>query len=155
MAVVSKVARKELTPAERLDLWTLYCKGYNPTEIWRKTKVPRTTITSFIARQTLNSNMTFESKKRYGLKRKLDGKAARNLVRIAVNNPRMTLKSLATPSKSGKKLHYHTIAIILKSFGKNKRRPCKKPFLTPLHKQKRRFYCREERAIKRDNRKVC
>jgi len=62
--------------------------------------------------------MTFESKKRYGPKRKLDSRATRNLVQIAINNPRMTLKSLATPSKSGKKLHYHTVAIILKSFGK-------------------------------------
>jgi transposase len=66
----------------------------------------------------------------------------------------MPLKALATLSKSGKRLSHHTVAIVLKSFGKAKRRPRKKPFLTPLHKQKRRFHCRDERAIKRDNRKV-
>ncbi|OCK99979.1 uncharacterized protein K441DRAFT_725531 [Cenococcum geophilum 1.58] len=67
----------------------------------------------------------------------------------------MTLKALATPSKSGKQLHHHTAAIILKSSGKAKRRPCKKPFLTPLHKKKRRIYCWAEKAIKRNNRRVC
>jgi len=134
MAVVSKVARKELTPAERSRLWTLHCEGLNPTEIWRKTKVPRTTITSFLTRQSLASDMTFESKPRSGAKKKLNPRAERRLVRTACNEPRMSLKSLATPSKSGKRLNHHTVAIILKSFGKAKRRPRKKPFLTPLHK---------------------
>ena len=67
----------------------------------------------------------------------------------------MTLKALSTPSKSGEKLNYHTVAIILKSFGKAKRRPRKKPFLSPLHKKKRRIHCRAEKAMKRDPRKVC
>src|ERR1700722_11229057 len=67
----------------------------------------------------------------------------------------MTLKALATPSKSGKQLYHHTIAIILKSFRKAKRRPRKKPFLTPLHKKKRRIHCRAKKAIKRNNRRVC
>jgi len=67
----------------------------------------------------------------------------------------MTLKALATPSKSGKQLYHHTVAIILKSFGKAKRRPHKKPFLTPLYKTKRRIHYRAEKAIKRNNRRVC
>jgi len=67
----------------------------------------------------------------------------------------MSLKLLATPSKSGKRLNHHTVAILLKSFSKAKRRPRKKPFLTPLHKRKRRVYCKGERAIERDNWKVC
>jgi hypothetical protein len=48
MAVASKIARKELTKAKRSNLWTLYTKGYTPTEISYKTKVPRTMITIFI-----------------------------------------------------------------------------------------------------------
>jgi len=67
----------------------------------------------------------------------------------------MTLKALATPSKSGKQLYHHTVAIILKSFRKAKRRLRKKPFLTPLHKKKRRIHCWAEKAIKRNNRRVC
>jgi hypothetical protein len=66
----------------------------------------------------------------------------------------MSLKSLAIPSKSGKRLNYYIVAIILKSFSKAKRRLRKKPFLTPLHKQKRRTHYRNEKAIRRDNRKV-
>jgi hypothetical protein len=59
------------------------------------------------------------------------------------------------PSKSGKKLNYYTIAIMLKSFGKAKRRPRKKPFLNTLYKKKRREHCRAEKAIERDNRRIC
>jgi len=66
----------------------------------------------------------------------------------------MSLKSLATPSKSGKRLNHHIVTILLKSFNKVKRRPRKKPFLTPLYRRKRRVYYKGERAIKRDNRKV-
>ena len=154
MAIASKIARKELTKAERSNLWTLHTEGYTPTEISRKTKVPRTTITTFIQWQSISPNMTFSNKLGRGPKQKLSDRGTRSLVRIASDNPRMTLKALSTPSKSGKKLNHHTIAIILKSFGKNKRRPRKKPFLTPLHKQRRRFHYREERSIKRDNRKV-
>jgi hypothetical protein len=39
MAVQSKISRKELTPAERSHLWTLYCEGYSPTQIFKKTGV--------------------------------------------------------------------------------------------------------------------
>jgi hypothetical protein len=155
MAVVSKVARKELTIAKRSRLWTLYYEDYFATKIFRKTGVPRTTITTFIKRQTLASTITFKSKPRSGAKDKLNPRAQRRLVRTACAEPRISLKSLATASKSGKRLNYHTVAIILKSFGKAKRRPRKKPFLTPLHKQKRRFHCRDERAMKRNNRRVC
>ena len=67
----------------------------------------------------------------------------------------MPLKALATPSKSGKRLNHHTVAIILKSFGKAKRRPCKKLFLTDEYRLRRRIYCQVERDIEKDNRKVC
>jgi len=62
--------------------------------------------------------MTFANKPRRGPNPKLSDRGARSLVRIACDNPRMTLKALSTPSKSGKKLNYYTVAIILKSFGK-------------------------------------
>jgi hypothetical protein len=64
--------------------------------------------------------MMFKSKPRSGAKPKLDKRAMRNLVQIASLDTRMTLKALAMPSKLGKRLNYHTIAIILKSFGKAK-----------------------------------
>ena len=67
----------------------------------------------------------------------------------------MTLKALITPSKSGHKLNYYTIARVLKFNGKAKRRPRKKPFLTEDYKKRRRAYYRAEKAIKRDNRRVC
>jgi transposase len=121
MAVQSKISRKELTLAKRSHLWALYCEGYTPTQIFRKTKVPRTTVTSLIKRQSLSNNNSFESKPRSGPKKKLSPRAERRLVRTAVAQPRMPLKALATPSKSGKRLNHHTIAIILKSFGKAKR----------------------------------
>jgi hypothetical protein len=66
----------------------------------------------------------------------------------------MTLEALSTPSKSGKKLNYYTIVITLKSFGKAKHRPRKKPFLNTLYKKKRREHCRAEKAMGRDNKRV-
>jgi hypothetical protein len=155
MAIVSKVARKELTLAKQSNLWTLYCKGYNPSEIFRKTTIPCTTILGFIYRQSYALDTTFESKARSRAKKKLNPRAERRLIRTACNKLRISLKSLSTPSKSGKRLNYYTVAIILKSFGKAKRRLRKKPFLTPLHKQKQRTYCRNEKGIRRDNWKVC
>ncbi|KAF8850519.1 hypothetical protein BDZ45DRAFT_552872, partial [Acephala macrosclerotiorum] len=38
---------------------------------------------------------------------------------------------------------------------KAKRRPRKKPYLSPLHKKKRRAHCRSELKLKRNPRKVC
>jgi hypothetical protein len=66
----------------------------------------------------------------------------------------MTLKVLGTPSKSGKRFNHYTVAILLKSFGKAKRRLRKKPYLSKLYRKKRRIFCREEKALKRDLRKV-
>jgi transposase len=155
MAVQSKIQRRELTPTERAHLWALHCEGYTPTQIFHKTKVPRTTVTSLITRQSLSNNNSFESLPRSGAKKKLSPRAERRLVRIAVAQPRMSLKALATPSKSGKRLNTKTVAIVLKSFGKAKRRPRKKPFLSDAHRLGRRRHCRAKRDMERDNRKVC
>lgn len=155
MGVAPKKPRKELTKAQKSRIWTLHEEGYTPTEIWRKTKIPRTTCSSFITRQSITPDFTFENKPRSGRPKKITERGARALVRTACQDTRMTLKALSSPSKSGKQLHHRTVAVVLKSFGKAKRRPRKKPFLSPLHKKKRRIHCRAERARKRDNRKVC
>jgi hypothetical protein len=44
MVVAPKKPCKELTKAQKSRIWTLYEEGYNPTEIWHKTKIPRTTV---------------------------------------------------------------------------------------------------------------
>jgi hypothetical protein len=155
MAVQSKISRRELTPAERSHLWALHCEGYTPTQIFRKTKIPRTTVTSLIKRQSLSNNNSFESRSRSGPKKKLSPRAKRRLVRTTVAQPRMLLKALAIPSKSGKRLNHHIVVIILKFFSKAKRRPRKKSFLTDEYRLRCRIYCRAKRDMERDNRKVC
>jgi transposase len=137
MVVAPKKPRKELTKAQKSRIWTLYEEGYNPTEIWHKTKIPRTTCSSFITRQSISPDPKFENKPRSGRPKKITAQGARALVRTACQDTRLTLKALATPSKSGRKFNHHIVAIILKSFRKAKRRPRKKPFLSPLHKKKR------------------
>lgn len=72
-----------------------------------------------------------------------------------MRDTKMTLKALATPSKSGKQLSHHTVAKVLKRHGKAKRRSRKKPYLSPLHKKKRREHCRAELAGNRDYGMVC
>jgi transposase len=123
MGVAKKTKRKELSEAARSRIWTLHLEGYNPTQIHGKTGDPRTIINGVIARQTLCPNPKLESKPQSGHPRKISQRGARALVYTTIAEPRMTLKALATPSKSGKELHHHTVAIVLKSFGKAKRRP--------------------------------
>jgi hypothetical protein len=155
MVVAPKGPRKELTKAQKSRIWTLYEEGYNPTEIWHRTKIPCTTCSSFITRQSISPDPCFENKLRSGCPKKITTRGTRLLVRTACKDTRMTLKALATLSKSGKKLNYYTVAIILKSFSKAKRRLRKKPFLSPLHKKKRQEHCRAEKAMKRNNQLVC
>jgi DNA-directed RNA polymerase specialized sigma24 family protein len=152
---VPKTKRKELSPAHRVKIWTLHEEGYNPSQIRAKTGTPRSTINGVIARQILNPDPSFQTRPRSGQPQKVSQRGARALVRRAISEPRMTLKALSSPSKSGKQLHHQTVVRVLKSFGKAKRRPRKKPFLTELHKKKRRDHCRAEKAMERDNRKVC
>jgi transposase len=155
MGISLKKRGVELTDAQRATIWALHKEGYTPVQIATKTPHPSSTITQFIRRHTESGSTTFESKPRSGRPKKITERGARALLRTACNDTRMTLKGLATPSKSGQQLNHHTVAIILKSFGKAKRRPRKKPFLTLLHKKKRRIHCRAEKALGRDNRKVC
>jgi hypothetical protein len=98
--------------------------------------------------------MSFKSKARSGPKKKLSPRAERRLVRTTIAQLRLPLKALRISSKSGKRLNTKTVVIMLKSFGKAKRRPCKKSFLTNDYRLRRRIYCQAKRDMERDNRKV-
>jgi hypothetical protein len=108
MVVALKEPQKELTKAQKSRIWTLYEEGYNPTEIWHKTKIPRTTCSSFITRQSISPDPKFENKPRSSRLKKITARGLRALVQTACQDTKMTLKALATPSKSGKKLNHHT-----------------------------------------------
>ncbi|KAF4631079.1 hypothetical protein G7Y89_g7059 [Cudoniella acicularis] len=110
---------------------TLHEEGYSPTDIWHKTNIPRTTVSSFIKRQTACPNPAFENKPKSSRPRKITPRGERAL------------------------LYTKTVAKVLKLHGRAKRRTRKKPFLSPLHKEKRRIHCKAEEAMKRDNRNVC
>ncbi|KAH8665803.1 hypothetical protein BGZ60DRAFT_409930 [Tricladium varicosporioides] len=58
--------RKELTQAQRADVWRLHLEGYNPSQIFRKTGIPRTTCNSLIARYTLCPDPEFKNRPRHG-----------------------------------------------------------------------------------------
>jgi hypothetical protein len=60
----------------------------------------------------------------------------------------MPLKTLASFSKSSKKINYCIVAKILKQHGKAKRRLRKKPYLSPLHMRKQKEYCKSEKVLK-------
>ncbi|KAF4628521.1 hypothetical protein G7Y89_g9625 [Cudoniella acicularis] len=154
MVRVLKTLRKELTPVQKCRIWTLHEDGNNISQIHIKTGYPHSTITTFLNRHTLTPTDDFENKPGRGAIRKITPRGERHLLRTVNLEPRMTLKSLASPSKSGHKLNHHTVASILKLNGKAKRRPRKKPFLTDEHKTRRRAHYRAEKAMKRDNRKV-
>ena len=154
MGLPPKKPNAHLTLLEKERILTLKDEGHGPSAIWRKTKIPRSTISSFLNRHTKTDNSTLARKPGSGAKKKLSARAERTLVRIAINKPRMTLKALSTPSKSGKKLNHHTVAKILKQHGKAKRRPRKKPYLTIRYKKLRRAHSRFKLKVKRNPRKI-
>src|SRR5438046_2398042 len=144
MVLAPKKKRTELSEVQRCRIWTLHEEGYNPTQISLKTGHPRSTVSSFLIRRAKNVSTTFKSNPRSGRPRKITVRGERALLRAALKDTRMTLKALATPSKSGKQLNHHTVSKVLKRNGKAKRRPRKKPYLSPLHKKRRREHCRAE-----------
>ena len=129
---------------------TLKDKGYGPTAIYVKIKIPRSTISSFLICHARSGNSTLISKPRSGRPRKITPRGERALVRTAISEPRITLKALGSPSKSGKQLNHHMVAKVLKRHGKAKRRPRRKPYLSVLHKKKRKAHCKSELALKRN-----
>ena len=141
MGVAPKKLNAHLTKREEERILTLKDEGYRPSAIWLKTKIPRFTISSFLNRYAKTDSSTLASKPGRGSKLKLDARAKRALVRNAILEPKMTLKALASPSKSGKQLNHYIVAKILKKHSKAKRRPRKKLFLSVLHKKKRRGFC--------------
>jgi hypothetical protein len=77
------------------------------------------------------------------------------LVRYVVANPRVPLKVLATPSKSGKKLNRNTVRKILKAYGKAKRVPRKKPWLRGENMKRRLTWTRVKKKRKRNYNTMC
>jgi hypothetical protein len=81
MGVTPKKPCKELTKAQKSRIWTLYEEGYNLTKIWRKTKIPRTTYSSFITRRSISPDLSFKNKPKSGRFKKITERGARALVR--------------------------------------------------------------------------
>ncbi len=71
MVVALKEPQKELTKTQNSRIWTLYEESYNPTEIWRKTKIPHTTCSSFITPQSISPDLKFENKPRSSRPKKI------------------------------------------------------------------------------------
>ncbi|KAH9213104.1 hypothetical protein DL95DRAFT_463340 [Leptodontidium sp. 2 PMI_412] len=132
-----KTDRKELTPAQRAQIWTRYLDGHRFTAISKLEETPYSTVRSIIERRLETGDSSFENKPRSGPSKKTSDRNDRALIRHANQNPRDTLYALATPSKSGHKLGRNTVRKILKAYGKAKRKPRKKPYLKPKHKNKR------------------
>ena len=132
-----KTTRKELIPAKRSAIWTRWQDGHGYSAISRLEDTPYSIVWDIIQRKLATTDSTFESKLRSGPFKKTSARDDRALVRYAIANPRDTLHSLATPSKSGHKLGRNAVRKILKAAGKAKRKPRKKPYLKLEHKNKR------------------
>jgi hypothetical protein len=155
MVVKRKTSRRELSPEQRSEIWGRWSAGESIPSLIRRFKRPRSTITSLLQRTKIQPVPTFKNKPRPGPKKKTTNRQDRALVRHANNNPRETLFALCTPSKSGKKLGRNTVRKVLKSYGKAKRRPRKKPWLRPENQTKRLKWSKEEKKGKRDWDTVC
>ena len=137
MARVPKTSRKETSVVKRAQIWTRYLEGHSYTSISCVEGVPYSTVRDIIHRRVVSQDSSFESKPRYGAKRKTTSRADRVLVQYTVQYPRETLYTLTTPLKSIYQLGRNTVRKILKSYSKAKYRPRKKPYLLKVHKKKR------------------
>jgi transposase len=155
MGRVPKTLRRETTVVQSAHVWTRYVEGHSKASISRVEGVPYSTVCDIIQRRIDSGDSTFKSKARTGATKKTSIRNDRALVRHAIQHPRETLSALVTPSKSSKGLHRNTVRKILKSYGKAKRKPCKKPYLKPEHRERRLAWCRRQKKIKRDWNKVC
>ena len=150
-----KTNRVELSPTKRAQIYTRYLDGRSVPEIVRLEKVKRETVRDIIQRGNKDGRKSFYTKPGRGRKKKTSNRDDRALVRAASKDIRATLFALSTPSKSTKKLGRNTVRKILKSAGKAKRRPRRKPFLKEEHKKARKEWCREQKKLGRDWHKVC
>lgn len=153
--MAQKTRQKELTPGQRGEICGSYYNRESLTSLVARFQRPYSTIPSFVYRQCFSGDFTFETKPRLGSFKKTSARDERALLRYVNQTPEAILEALDMISKSTYKLSVCTIRMILKSHGKAKRKPCRKPYLRPKNKRKRRYCYKEEKKIKRDYNKVC
>jgi hypothetical protein len=88
-------------------------------------------------------------------KAKLNLCQERALIRHADKNPKDSLFALATLSKSGVEIGRNLVRKVLKKYGKAKRKPRTKPYISPINKKKRGKFCRAKKKGKRNWNKMC
>jgi transposase len=132
-----------------------YQDGATIANIHREFKTPRSTIRSIFDRYQNYTGFEFKNKLRYGVKPKLNLRQERALIRHVDKNPKDSLFALATPSKSGVEIGRNLVRKVLKKYGKAKRKPRTKPYISPINKKKRGKFCRAEKKGKRNWNKMC
>ena len=155
MGYVPKTSRRELTPEQRSAICNRFDLGEDIPTLMRRFNRSRTTITSVLARYKAHPDTSFKNKPRSSRPKKTTDRQDRALVSYALKYPRETLYALCSPSKSGQQLGRNTVRKILKSRGKSKHRPRKKPWLSYVNIKKRVGWCRSEKKRKRDYNTVC
>ena len=155
MARQAKTKRKELTEGQKGLIWARYEDGDSVTTIAKKTKHPRSTITSFINRTRLLKDLSFQNRPRSGRPLKASERDQRALLRHANLHTKDTLQALGTPSKSTHSLSVNTVRRILVKHGKAKRKPRTKPFVSRVNKKKRLEWAKAEKKAQRNYNRVC
>ena len=146
-----KTARREHSSETIAVVLALRGLGKSHGEIGRHMNLARTTVTTLLHRADRQPDGPSHSKKRPGRPNKLDTRARRALIRHIEKNSHDNLLCLATPSKSGKKLHKNTVRKYLKKAGYLRFRARKKPFLIERHKLARLKWAKEhEHWTKKD-----
>ena len=126
MGYMKKTTREELSPTKRARIWERYECTKNVSAVAKHFKEPYSTVSSLINRLKRQDRLDFYTKPRPGALKATTNRQDRALVRYAVANPRVSLKILGSPSKSGIKLGRNTVRKILKAYRKSKRVPRKK-----------------------------
>ena len=100
-------------------------------------RLPRSTVYRVIKDREKHQERIDTGSKRPGRKPKLSRRGERALIRYVNQNPKDTLRSLSSPSKSGQQLHINTVRKYLAKNELHCFKPRRKPFLSARHMQDR------------------
>jgi transposase len=138
-----KTSRREHSREVLRLVFKLHDQEFSGPQIATALDLPRSTVYRLIKDREKHQERIEKGSKRAGRKPKLSRRAERALLRHVNNNPQDTFIALASPSKSGQKLHRTTVRRYLRKNELYAFKPRRKPFLKPAHKQARLKWAKE------------
>ena len=135
MPTFPKTSRREHSGEVLKLVFRMHDQDYSGPQIANALDLPRSTVYRVIKDREKHQERIDTGSKRPGRKPKLSRRGERALIRYVNQNPKDTLRSLSSPSKSGQQLHINTVRKYLAKNELHCFKPHRKPFLSARHMQ--------------------